>query len=90
MVLARIGPDCLNERFALLGTRMAFTKAAVIFRNRHQMAALTLLLYGGAEGPGWARDIGVAVAWAAAALSVWTGAAYLRVALRSIRDEGAA
>lgn len=62
---------------ALPVTRIAKYKSAA------QMAALTLLL--AAPGlPLEAHDIGVGLLWVAAALTLWTGAAYVRKALDAL------
>lgn len=50
-----------------------------------QMAALTALLLAGEPAFGWAAMPGLALIWAAAALSVWTGTAYLTQALAAVR-----
>ena len=61
---------------------------AAKIKTTAQMIAITLLLYGGVDGPSWARDIGLISLWGAALLTIWTGAAYLRAALTATRREG--
>jgi cardiolipin synthase len=49
-----------------------------------QMAALTILLVGTLPGS-WAPQVGYALLWFAALMSIWTGFIYLRTALVTLR-----
>lgn len=74
----------LREAMAAMQAPRIPSSLAAKAKTALQMAALTLLLLGAAAGPAWPGDVGLALLWVAAALSLWTGFAYLAVALSSL------
>lgn len=83
----------LGREFFVSGLResMAATNApripssfAAKAKTTAQMAALFFLLLGGLAGPDWVHGAGLVLLWLAAVLSLSTGWAYLRAALKSI------
>ena len=75
----------LREAMASMSAPRIPSSFAAKVKTTAQMSALALLLYGGAVGPDWARLGGLALLWAAAALSLWTGWAYLKTGVSAAR-----
>lgn len=71
----------LREQMAEFGTSVPVTRLAK-WKTATQMIALGLLVLGPA-GPAGTVELGIAALWAAAALTLVTGWAYLRVSLSS-------
>lgn len=76
----------LREAMAGMNAPRIPSSFAAKAKTAVQMTALAALLLGGAPGMAWSDDIGLVLLWAAAALSIWTGAAYLVQALALLKD----
>ena len=77
----------LREAMASMRAPRLPSSFAAKAKTAVQMAALALLLLDGADVASWIRPLGLALLWAAAALSLLTGAAYLGAALKALRSE---
>ena len=75
----------LREAMAEMGARRIPSSFAAKAKTTAQMAALTLLLLGVA-GPEGTVMAGLALLWLAAALSLWTGWAYLKEGVAAAKD----
>ena len=80
----------LREAMAGMNAPRIPSSFAAKVKTAVQMAALTLLTLGPAGGILGVVQAGQALLWIAAALTAWTGAAYLRAALSSVRKADAA
>lgn len=76
----------LREAMAATNAPRIPSSFAAKAKTTLQMAALAALLLAAADVPAWIGTAGLAMLWAAAALSLWTGFAYLRAALSSLND----
>ena len=75
----------LREAMAGMDTPRIPSSFAAKCKTAAQMAALTALLLAGDPAFVWATTPGLVLLWGAAALSIWTGGAYLSQALAAIR-----
>ena len=75
----------LREAMAGMGAGRIPSSFAAKLKTTAQMAALTLLLLAAGGLDPMVRTAGLALLWLAAALSLWTGAAYLKAALQALR-----
>lgn len=75
----------LREAMAGLGAARIPSSFAAKAKTAVQMAALAVLLLAPAVADTRLQDLGLGLLWIAAALSVWTGGAYLRAALNVVR-----
>jgi len=85
-ILAReIFVSGLREAMAGLGADRIPSSFAAKAKTTAQMGALAMLLLAPAVPESGVRNLGLALLWAAAALSLWTGVVYLKSALRTVR-----
>jgi cardiolipin synthase len=78
----------LREFLAELRVGLPVSSAAK-WKTAIQMLALGVLLVGDA-GPPWVMPLGLALLWASAALTLWTGYDYLRAGLKHMMEDPAA
>jgi CDP-diacylglycerol--glycerol-3-phosphate 3-phosphatidyltransferase len=79
----------LREAMAGMNAPRIPSSFAAKIKTAVQMLALTLLTLGPAGGIVGVTQAGQALLWVAAALTAWTGAAYLRAALVAVRQADA-
>lgn len=82
VILAReIFISGLREAMASLNAPRIPSSFLAKIKTTAQIAALAFLLLGHAAGHQWPHEVGIILLWVAAALTAWTGWAYLTTAL---------